>query len=334
MTTSVFSPSSRTPGQGFIHATLLPPRSFTLSSFEFAYPLKLISSSEPTGKCLTIFILSYGGGLVSNDKINLKVVLEESVKLCLLTQGSTKVFKLRPGDTLTAQTMIVDLAPHSALLLLPDPVQPFGASVYSQTQTFNLPKDNTASLVILDWVSEGRTARGEKWELKKFSSRNDLFEEGHEDLPNGRRLLLRDSLILHGDDSDHAGNRGPESLSSKLGGLSCVSTLIIRGPRFTNLAASILRRFELEPRIGSGGKGWNWDKNRQDEGNKSQFRDILWTAAIVRGFVLVKVSAKELEEARRFLRDLLLQGRSAVDTQDPAPDIVREFGVGSLRCLE
>jgi len=249
-------------------------------------------------------------------------------------KGSTKVFKLRPGDTLTAQTMTVDLAPHSALLLLPDPVQPFGASVYSQTQTFNLPKDNTASLVVLDWVSEGRTARGEKWELKRFSSRNDVFEEGHEDLPNGRRLLLRDSLILHGDEGDHAANEGPESLNSRMDSLSCVSTLIIRGPRFINLAAYILKRFEFEPRIGSGGKGWNWDKNRQDERSKSQFRDILWTAASVRGFILVKVSAKELEEARRFLRDLLLQGRSAVDTQDPVPDIVREFGVGSLRCLE
>ncbi|RPB29920.1 UreD-domain-containing protein [Terfezia boudieri ATCC MYA-4762] len=326
MTTSVFPPSSRTPGHGLIHAACLPPRSFTLSSFGFVYPLKLISSSEPTDKCLTIFILSYGGGLVSNDKISLKVVLEENVKLCLLTQGSTKVFKLRPGDVLTTQAMTVGLAPHSALLLLPDPVQPFGASVYSQTQTFNLPKDNTASLIVLDWVSEGRTARGEKWELKKFSSRNDVFQEGHEDLPNGKRLLLRDSLILQGE--------GLESLNSRMDSLSCVSTLIIRGPRFTNLASYILERFELEPRIGNGGKGWNWDKNSQDEGSKSQFRNILWTAASVRGFVLVKVSAKELEEARRFLRDLLLQGRSAVDTQDPVPDIVREFGVGSLRCLE
>lgn len=229
--------------------------------------------------------------------------------------------------------MTVDLAPHSALLFLPDPVQPFGASVYSQTQTFNLPKDNTASLAVLDWVSEGRTARGEKWELKKFSSRNDLFEGGHEGLPDGKRLLLRDSLILHGDGGDHTTNEGQESLNSRMDGLSCVSTLIIRGPRYRNLTAYILKQFELEPRIGNGGRGWNWDKNRH-EGGKSQFRDILWTAASVRGFVLVKVSAKELEEARRFLRNLLLQGQSAVDTQDSVPDIVREFGVGSLRCLE
>lgn len=245
-------------------------------------------------------------------------------------KGSTKVFKLRPQDTLTSQTMTVNLASHSALLLLPDPVQPFAKSVYSQVQQFTLPKDNTASLIVLDWVSEGRTARGERWELTKFTSRNDVFEAGHERLPEGRRLLFRDSLILHGDEVDRNGHLSSESLLSRMDNLSCVSTLIIRGPRFTNLSAYILQRFEREPRVGNGGKGWNWDKNRQDEGSKSHFRDVLWTAANIRGFVVVKVSAKEVEEAKIFLRDLLLQGQASEDTE---PDIIREFGLGSLLCL-
>ncbi|KAF8474019.1 UreD urease accessory protein-domain-containing protein [Kalaharituber pfeilii] len=332
MTAPIFPPYSRNPGYGLIDAKALPPHSFTLSQFEFVYPLKLISSSQPTDKCLTIFMLSYGGGLVSNDRINLNVLLDENVKLCLLTQGSTKVFKLRPNDTLTSQTLIVHLAANSALLLLPDPVQPFSESVYSQCQQFFLPRDNTASLILLDWVSEGRTARGEKWQLKRYTSRNEVFENSHEDLPGGRRLLLRDSLILQGDDNS---SERVETLVSRMDGLSCVSTLAIRGPKFARLSAYILSRFQSEPRLGSGGKGWNWDKNRQEGGN-SQFRDILWTAANVRGFVLVKVSAKEIEQARRFLRDLLLEGQTITgkEDDDTAPDVVREFGLGSLRCLE
>ena len=273
---------------------------------------------------------------MSNDRINLTVVLESNVKMCLLTQGSTKVFKLRKNDSLTEQQMTVNLGTHSALLLLPDPIQPFAESVYSQLQQFNLPKDNTASLVVLDWVSEGRTAHGERWRLREFRSRNDVFEEGHDNLPGKKRLLLRDSLILHGDPErgSESADKGTESLISRMDGLSCVSTLIIRGPRFKNLATHVLKRFEHEPRVGSGGKGWNWDKNRQDEEEStSRFRDIIWTAASIRGFVLVKVSAKELEEARRFLRDLLLEGRSPQVEGQPVPDVVREFGLGSLLCL-
>lgn len=223
------------------------------------------------------------------------------------------------------------MSPHSALCLLPDPVQPFAASVYSQRQQFYLPKDNTASLILLDWVSEGRTAHGEKWGLARFSSRNDVYEEGHAAFPGGRRLLIRDSLILHGDEGQHNAFYGSENLASRMDGLACVSTLIIRGPRFSNLASHIIARFEAEPRIGSGGKGWNWDKNRQEEGSNSRFRDMLWTAANVRGVVLVKVSSKEIEQTRWFLRDLLVEGNA---DKDPLPDIVREFGLDCLQCLE
>lgn len=77
-----------TPGDGLICARLLPPNRLVLPSLSFQYPLKLISSSVPSSKCLTVFILSYGGGLVSNDKINLRVTVETSAKLCLLTQGT------------------------------------------------------------------------------------------------------------------------------------------------------------------------------------------------------------------------------------------------------
>jgi urease accessory protein len=78
---------SVSPGDGFIHARLLPPSRFVLPSLEFVYPLKLISTSPPAAPYLTVFLLSYGGGLVSDDKINLKILLEEHAKLCLLTQG-------------------------------------------------------------------------------------------------------------------------------------------------------------------------------------------------------------------------------------------------------
>lgn len=75
------------PGDGLIHARLLPPSRLVLPHLEFAFPLKLISTSPPTAPCLTVFLLSYGGGLVSADQVRLTVVCEAGAKLCLLTQG-------------------------------------------------------------------------------------------------------------------------------------------------------------------------------------------------------------------------------------------------------
>ncbi|KAF8534263.1 UreD urease accessory protein-domain-containing protein [Trichophaea hybrida] len=303
------------PGEGHICARLLPPSRLVLPSLSFQYPLKLISSSVPSSKCLTVFILSYGGGLVSNDKISLTVTVEDSAKLCLLTQGSTKIFKLKSPEHLTSQVLTYTLHPNSSLLLLPDPIQPFADSAFKQHQVFHLPTNDSASLIVLDWVSEGRSARNEHWDFTSFVSRNEFF------IPRAssgsKRLLLRDALILERETDD------AEGLKRRMEGFTVFATLMIHGPKFANLANCILRRFEDEPRIG----GRNFDNRgdfKKDEGKKGS---VVWTAANVRGFVLVKVSGKELEHVRAFLRDLLLSGGEE-------NEVLVEFGEGALLCLQ
>lgn len=74
-------------GKGMIHVSTMPVSRSVLSQFEFHYPLKLISSSVPSATFQTVFILSYGGGLVAGDIVELEVKLDKGAKLCLLTQG-------------------------------------------------------------------------------------------------------------------------------------------------------------------------------------------------------------------------------------------------------
>lgn len=88
-------------------------------------------------------------------------------------QGTTKVFKKRPGVRLaipspspnstpsdllrlstTTQTAIVTLKPDAALYYLPSPTACFENSRYTQRQRFDLPVCGTASLIVLDWFSE------------------------------------------------------------------------------------------------------------------------------------------------------------------------------------
>src|ERR1700751_667251 len=66
-----------------------------LSTLSFQYPLKLISPRLPGQPCTSLFMMSYGGGLVGGDKIDLSVNVQSGSKLALLTQGSTKIFKQR-----------------------------------------------------------------------------------------------------------------------------------------------------------------------------------------------------------------------------------------------
>lgn len=205
--------------------------------------------------------------------------------------------------------------PHSSLLLLPDPIQPFAASHYKQHQLFHLPTDDSASLIVLDWVTEGRSARGEHWDLTSFVSRNEFFIPREGRAP---RLLLRDAMVLS---SSPAGD-----LRGRMEAQTVFATLVIHGPLFVQLEEAVLAKFTSEPRLG----GRNFD-NRQDFKNDDERRGgVVWTAARVRGFVLVKVSGRELEDVKVFIRELLLL-RAEHSSEG---EVVREFGEGALLCLQ
>jgi len=225
------------------------------------------------------------------------------------------VFKqITPRDR-TTQTHTCTLHPHSSLLLLPDPVQPFAASHYTQHQRFHLPADDSASLVVLDWVTEGRSARGEHWDLASFASRNEFFIPRAGRAP---RLLLRDATVLA---RDAAGD-----LRGRMAAQTVFATLAIRGPRFERLETAILAKFRGEPRIG----GRDFDGRGDSECSGACSGGVAWTAARVRGFVLVKASGTQLEHVKTFFRDLLLLGGA----HGGEGEVVAGFGEGALLCLQ
>ncbi|KAI9828796.1 MAG: hypothetical protein M1832_001901 [Thelocarpon impressellum] len=317
-------------GHGSIVIDTLPPATQNLRSLTYTYPLKLISPSPTsTAKSILAFLLTYGGGLVAGDSIALSVVLENSSRLALVTQGSTKVFKAPRRELVSAQTLHVRVEAGAALLYLPDPVQPFAQSVYEQRQIYRLDA-RTASLCALDWVSEGRTARGEKWQLWAWKGRTEVHLLREDQQEHMDTLLLRDNILLEGE--------GPpggvaETLEERLDGLGVFGTLVLRGPLFQSLANHFLSEFSVMPRIGNK----SWSSHAQQDASwassDEKWRDtrqrhetecgLLWTAAAVRGLVLVKFGAREVEGARQWLREMIHREGTAE----------REFGEGSLLCL-
>ncbi|OCT44866.1 Urease accessory protein UreD [Cladophialophora carrionii] len=322
---SPFAASSAAAGTGEIILALLPPGRQALQKCTYQYPLKLIApdphhSSEQ--KHVTIvFLLTYGGGLVGGDQIDLKAELQDGTRLVLLTQGSTKIFKSPEKSVVSGQTLNVTIGAQAALCYLPDPTQPFAESVYDQKQTFTVQPDGTSSLLVLDWVSEGRRARGESWTLWNWKGKNEVRE--FNDHGKGR-LLLRDAVMLCGDD---LGGMGLVEKSNKMG---IFGTLIVYGPIFKKLGEFLLREFSTQPRIGA--KNWTTGDGtaqvnivRENDQAKQieQQNGLLWTAANVRGFVLVKFGAKEIDGARRWLGTLLRQEGS----------VEKVFGHQALLCL-
>lgn len=217
--------------------------------------------------------------------------------------------------------MVVHLAAGAALVYLPDPVQPFARAAFSQSQKYILGGEQS-SLCACDWVTSGRSARGENWDIHEYKSRNEVWSS---DTSGKRRLLLRDNLIL-----DKYGKTGMH-LSERMDGYSVFGTLIIHGPVFAALAQYFLDEFEALPRIG--GRDWGdevqtelapREQRRKERQSREKADGLVWSAANVRGFVLVKFASREVEASRNFLRDMIREEGS----------VATSFGEGALMCLK
>ncbi|KAF1973864.1 UreD-domain-containing protein [Bimuria novae-zelandiae CBS 107.79] len=329
---SPFAASTVKAGYGSIELAVLPPDTPVLRNVSYQYPLKLVAPDpQPPPKygtdsgapplVHTVFLLTYGGGIVAGDAINLSVSLEGRTRLALLTQGSTKIFKTPDLALVSKQHMVVHLAAGAGLIYLPDPVQPFAQTAFSQSQIYQVENDQS-SLCACDWVTSGRSARGENWDIYQYKSRNEVWTS---DPAGKKRLLLRDNLIL-----DKHGMTGM-LLSERMDAYSVFGTLIIRGPVFSGLARYFMDEFEALPRIG--GRDWGdsgemetslKEQRRKDRQSREKADGLIWSAANVRGFVLVKFASREIEGSRNFLRDMIKEEGS----------VEASFGERALLCLK
>jgi urease accessory protein UreH len=326
---SPFPKSSSADGEGRIVVRLLPEGISGLEAFTYQYPLKLITPMRPPEtKSALVFLLSYGGGLVGGDQVNLAIDVKAGAKLSLATQGHTKIFKSASPDIVTRQRMHVNIAPEAAVCLLPDPVQPFEASVYEQVQIFRLARNS--SLCLLDWVTQGRTARGENWSFVKWVGRNEVWSVA-DDQAARDRLLVRDSVIL---DSNRAHPQLP-TLRESMHGVGVTGTLILRGPLMKQLGEFFLAEFAALPRLGA--RDWRSDDKKKDADASVSPREkwrakrlhmekenkLLWSAANVRGCVVVKFGAPAVEAGRLWIGAMLAQEGS----------ISQHFGDQALMCV-
>lgn len=331
---SPFARPAVKPGNGRISLSLLPPRKPVLTVFEYQYPLKLIApdphNSLSGNPVALVFLLTYGGGLVAGDKIDLSIDIAERARLALVTQGSTKIFKTPSRDVVTGQRLDVKVRAGAAMVYLPDPVQPFSESCYEQKQTFMVAAQGKSGLCMLDWVSEGRTARGEKWDFWLWRGRNEVRELVDDSTGKSKegRLLLRDALILSDESTSQV-----HGLADKTTGMGVFGTLIIYGEVFESLKEHFMDEFACLPRIGA--KQWStgdsnavvpkrpkevWREKRIAHETKA---GLLWTAASLRGFVSVKFASRDVEGSRQWLAAMMMEEGS----------VQANFGPQALLCL-
>lgn len=200
----------------------------TVTSAFATNPMKLLTPRS-RGTSVWSYLSNYGGGFVTGDQTRLDLTLGPNTRCFFGTQASTKIYR-NAGRRACGHETAAELGEQAILVFAPDPVSAFADSTYTQRQEFRLAPG--AGLALVDWLSSGRAARGERWAFQRFASRNEVFV-------NGERVFL-DSLCLGAAD-DLAGS------SHRLGRFNCLGLLLLVGEPMRAAAAALVAEIATRP---------------------------------------------------------------------------------------
>jgi urease accessory protein len=177
-------------------------------------PLRLLCPRRP-GPVAWVVASNLGGGLVDGDDLALEVTVERGATCVVTTQASTKVFR-----GAARQRTRVTVGEAGAAIVVPDPVVPFRGAVIEQATSIDLAA--TSSLVLVDTITAGRVAHGERWAAARIDSALEIA--------TAAVVQLRDRLRLDGD------------AARRMRRFDALATCVLLGPRVTACAATQLAR--------------------------------------------------------------------------------------------
>jgi urease accessory protein len=194
------------PGSGSLAVVRRSTRSVVTRAIATS-PLRLLTPRNH-GPAAWVYSSTYGGGLVGGDAICLDVSIASGATMMLSTQASTKIYRSTAG---TSSHLDATISSGGLLAILPDPVVCFASSAHRQEQRIRLESD--ATLIVVDWLSSGRRAAGERWRFDRYSSRLEVHRNGS--------LMILDALHL---------DRRDGSLESRMGRFEVLCTIALVGP--------------------------------------------------------------------------------------------------------
>ena len=121
-----------------------------------------------------VFLANPTGGLLENDRQEIRVNVGSGAKGHVTTQSATKVHPM--GDGVAEQRVAINVASGGYLEYLPDPLIPFRDATL--LQSIDIVLEPGAALVYGDVITPGRVARGEVFQYRKISNRLAVYRQG------------------------------------------------------------------------------------------------------------------------------------------------------------
>jgi len=194
-------------------------RSGMRTAVETAYaesPIRFLTPRNH-GTAAWAYVSTLGGGLVDGDRVELDLDVGPGARAFVSSQGPTRVFRSAEGST---STTVARVAEGGALVLTPDPTACFGGARHVQRTEVRLAPG--ASLALWEVLSAGR----DRWGFARCASTLRVPP------------FLDETWLL---DPEHG------SLETRMGRFGAIGTLLLVGPLFAAIAASVHAGVDAAP---------------------------------------------------------------------------------------
>ncbi|MEO7096870.1 MAG: urease accessory protein UreD, partial [Polyangiales bacterium] len=182
-------------------------------------PLRLLTPQND-GVASWAYASSFGGGLVDGDSVAMDIVVDDGASALFATQSSTKVYRGTSRMTLDAR-----VGEQALLAVVPDPIVCFEGASYAQRISIVLAA--TSSLVLVDALTAGRSARGERWAFARYESVLSVERVDRVDTSGTRTAVLLDPVRLDARES---------GLARRFGRFDAIATIVLLGPAIEDAA--------------------------------------------------------------------------------------------------
>ncbi len=196
-----------------------------LATAHASSPLRFVRPTFHGSRAASVCLVTFGGGLVDGDAIDLDIVVDEGATLVVFTQSPTKVFRGSSSQRISADV-------RGTLVLLPDPVACFAGARYRQRVDVSLHGEG--SCVLLDGFTAGRPAFGERWAMQRIAMTTTVRRDSV--------LVARDALLVDAADAP---------VAARLDRFDAMTTLLAIGERVARLFPPMLARSDEHPHAAS-----------------------------------------------------------------------------------
>ncbi len=153
-----------------------------LEDVYFTAPYKIMQPFPMEGGGIQVMPLCASAGIMAGDVQKFDYAVGPGANLEILSQAFEKIHKMDGGSA--RREIKIRVSRGGQLSYYPQPVIPFAGSAFDSDMEIRLA-DETSKLFLLDILSCGRAASGERFAYRRFASKVQIYRE--------EKLIYRDN---------------------------------------------------------------------------------------------------------------------------------------------